>query len=1088
MATKRDQAVVDLVIDGRRAETSIKAVQKATYDTERMLRNMSEAADPAAYEKLKKELHQLETALSSMNSELKSQSTQLGKNQSDWQRFASNAKSTIAGVVGGNLLTQGLSKLMDLASQAPQKIAEIADEMTNVGKTTGLANDEVQALFDEFQNMDTRSTRTELAELAEIAGKLGESTLEGTTEFVKGADIIKVALAKDLGGSAEEAITKISKIIEIFNLKEQFGIQDSFLKVGSAINSLGAASSASEEYIVNFTTRLAGVAPTAKISVPDVLGLAAAMDQLGQSPELASTNIAKMILALGKNVPYFAKVAGMSIKEFSSLLKNDANEAFLRVIEGANVSGKGIEGLATTFKTLGIEGSEGAQVIGALAGKIDLVRESQRVSNEEFQSGTSVLDEYNRANTNSAAIMDKISKKFEDLWLVAKSALDPFIFSFGKLLGVINEASIATSDYNQKTQSLAKTEKNLEPLIKKYDELKSQMYAGKDVQKELNEVIQKIAKIVPEAAVKFDEYGNAIDISTKKTEEFIKSQRAAMEVLRIQTKDKVTSELQDLQKQRAVLIKELNEKQVVEASTGTGGGAVYTKQLSNSELAQRKAQVEELNKKIKEQEQSLKKLDGVLTIADRRNARRAAESSGDGGGGGGGDTKTYTGDGPNKKDKEVDEFKQLKAELQKLREDAQLDLLNSNEREVQVVKFKYERLRELAKGNKDYLTQLAELETAELGRLQEQQTTKAATEAEKQRKKAEEEYQKRQQKLDEDLGSKKKDALSEITDYTAKNQEDDQTRELTLANNEYVRLLTLATEARLAQEQILPLWDAYEAKRLAIIKKYDLKSQEVSDQRRQKEIEQVGVLTSTVGNIFASFFEIAASNETEFAEFKKIATLVQIATDTAAAISTMTAKGAYASLTPIDAAIKIATGVATVLANIAKAKAVLSDAKTPNAPNFQRMPGRATGGPTDLLSLYLDNSGNPEGYVRRPTLFNLGRRSYMAGEAGKNGVGGMEYVISNPMLQSPIHANFVALTEALRTSGYDFTKRADLGSSASTTPDAGSAQLASMMALFLAEQKATREEMAKFAKKPWNYRQIEQTQEMLDYIKTAHSA
>lgn len=59
--------------------------------------------------------------------------------------------------------------------------------------------------------------------------------------------------------------------------------------------------------------------------------------------------------------------------------------------------------------------------------------------------------------------------------------------------------------------------------------------------------------------------------------------------------------------------------------------------------------------------------------------------------------------------------------------------------------------------------------------------------------------------------------------------------------------------------------------------------------------------------------------------FQKQAALIQIGIDTAKAISGVVAAASSTSITPVDLALKIAAGVATVLANIAKAKQLLSN-------------------------------------------------------------------------------------------------------------------------------------------------------------------
>ena len=143
------------------------------------------------------------------------------------------------------------------------------------------------------------------------------------------------------------------------------------------------------------------------------------------------------------------------------------------------------------------------------------------------------------------------------------------------------------------------------------------------------------------------------------------------------------------------------------------------------------------------------------------------------------------------------------------------------------------------------------------------------------------------------------------------------------------------------------------------------------------------------------------------------------------------------------------------------------------------MPGRESGGSTDLLSLYMDNSGNPQGYVDRPTIFNLGPRTWMGGEGNRR-----EYVLSNAMLQNPVFANFAAMTEALRTTGFDFSKRADLrGGNSGSDPE-----LKELMLLLISETRQHTQAVKQFADKPWSMSQFEDAKELLDYARNKGTA
>lgn len=290
------------------------------------------------------------------------------------------------------------------------KNAELSDSMADVAKSTGLTMNEVRELNSELRSLNTRTPRKELLDLAYVAGKLGYTSKADILGFVKAADQIGVSLSKDLGGNVEEAVNNLGKITDLFKIKDQFGIEQALLKTGSAINALGAASSASEAYIVEFTKRMGGVAPLAGVSAENIMGLAATLDQLGQTSEMSSTAVSQLLTKMFKKPGEFAAIAGLDIQKFSLLLRTDANEALIQFLTGLQKNKGGMAELAANFKDLGIDGSRAIGVIGALSNNIQILRDSQALSNAEFQKGTSLTNEFNIKNDNMAANLAKVER------------------------------------------------------------------------------------------------------------------------------------------------------------------------------------------------------------------------------------------------------------------------------------------------------------------------------------------------------------------------------------------------------------------------------------------------------------------------------------------------------------------------------------------------------------------------------------------------------------------------------------------------------------------------------------------------------
>lgn len=293
-------------------------------------------------------------------------------------------------------------------TQATDAYQEYDEAITDAMKTTNLSKEEVVALGEEFKKMDTRTAQNELMALLRIGGKLGISGQEDLLGFVRAADKINVALSEDLGGNAEEAIAAIGKMTDIFDLASVYGQEEAMLKIASAVNSLGMASTANEGYIVDFTKRMAGIAPNADIGIDKILGLAATLDKYGQTSEVSATSIGQTIVAMYKKTETFADIARMSFGEFKQLLDTDVNEALLRVAEGMKgATDGGFAPIVEAMDGMGLNGQRAVTVLGTLAKNSEEVRSQQALANQAFSDGSSVIEEFNTKNESATAKMEK---------------------------------------------------------------------------------------------------------------------------------------------------------------------------------------------------------------------------------------------------------------------------------------------------------------------------------------------------------------------------------------------------------------------------------------------------------------------------------------------------------------------------------------------------------------------------------------------------------------------------------------------------------------------------------------------------------
>lgn len=307
------------------------------------------------------------------------------------------------------------------ARKCVDEFAEMEEAEAQVMKYTGMTREEVKGLNEELKKMDTRTAREKLNALAGDAGRLGITGKKDVLEFVDAADKINVALGEDLG---EDAVKNIGKLAQMFGEDENMGLRGAMLATGSAVNALGQNSSAAEGYLVGFTARVAGAAAQAKVAQGDILGYASVLDQNMQQQEMAATAFQTLMMKMFQEPAKFAKIAGQSVEEFSSLIKTDANEAILQFLDTLNKKG-GLDQLAPMFKEMGLDGVRASGVISTMAGKIDDVRKAQRLANDAYRDGTSIINEYNVQNNTVQAGLDKAKKDFKDVRVELGEKLQP---------------------------------------------------------------------------------------------------------------------------------------------------------------------------------------------------------------------------------------------------------------------------------------------------------------------------------------------------------------------------------------------------------------------------------------------------------------------------------------------------------------------------------------------------------------------------------------------------------------------------------------------------------------------------------------
>lgn len=467
-------ATVTLTVNGKQAQNMLEQLKRQASDLEDKITKAAAAGDKVQLKKFQRELKQTRRQIGQIESatqggenvmkrldkaspkelsrtlkELKKSLNGIERGTDEWKKQCESikrVKAEIANVneelretekehVGlvdringfvdkwGNIIAGAAAVgtgLVLAGRKAVNAFAEMDAEMANVRKFTGLADDEVKELNEDFKKMDTRTSREDLNKLAEEAGRLGKSSKEDVLGFVKAADQINVAL-DELG---DGATLTLSKLTNIFGDEARLGTEKSLLAVGSVINDLSQNCTASAGYLAEFGKRMAGVGAQAGMTIPQIMAFAAVLDSQGQACEMSATALSQLIMNLFKEPSKIAKATGMDLDELNKALKRSTNEGLLMLLQKLKELGN-MDVLAPVFKNMGENGARASQVLATLAGNVEMVKWQQEQATQSFEDATSVTNEFNVQNSTVEAELDKARKRVTELAIELGEKLMP---------------------------------------------------------------------------------------------------------------------------------------------------------------------------------------------------------------------------------------------------------------------------------------------------------------------------------------------------------------------------------------------------------------------------------------------------------------------------------------------------------------------------------------------------------------------------------------------------------------------------------------------------------------------------------------
>lgn len=295
-----------------------------------------------------------------------------------------------------------------------------------VTKTVDGNAEEMGALEEQLRSLTgvLPATHEEIAGVAEAAGQLGVKR-QDIASFTK----TMIDLSETTNLSADEAATSIAQLMNVMQTApEDVG------RLGATLVALGNAGASTERDIVQMAQRISGSGKLVGATEGEVLGLANALASMGITAELGGGVASRVLQDLysavqtgGDQLAAFAKVSGVTSKEFADQFRNDpvrALDTFTKGLNGVEASGGNV---VKTLTDLGFKSTEEQRVLLQLKGAGDLLTDSLDLQSKAWEENSALTDEANKRYETTEAKLQIAANAARDAAIDYGSAFLPAV-------------------------------------------------------------------------------------------------------------------------------------------------------------------------------------------------------------------------------------------------------------------------------------------------------------------------------------------------------------------------------------------------------------------------------------------------------------------------------------------------------------------------------------------------------------------------------------------------------------------------------------------------------------------------------------
>lgn len=746
-------------------------------------------------------------------------------------------------MLGGAIF--GLSALKNKADEAVDSFNKFEQSKANLQSLTGV----------------TKELRDEMGA---FALKLSTDIVDGgvritqsATDIVDGFKLVGSQLPMLLKDS--EALKQVTKDALILSEASGGPVQDNVKGLTTTMNQFNLVTSDTNETIKQSHRVINILAAGAQAGAGEIPYIQEAMEKAGTQANMFNISVENTVGIIETLAPRISEAskAGTGLRGVLIQLETQTNDNFKPSIVGYS---KAMDNLAAANlnatqlqKLFGMEQFTAGKIL------IDYRKETEAYTKDVTNSNKAIEQATINTDTNTAKLAQatnvaekqriELGEKLAPVVLIYNQGVNVLTRSLIKFVDIFSASQTklekATAIFEKQSNEVEKLDKNLQPLLAKYDELMFKGDRTKKQQDELNNVIKQISVIMPEAVSSFDDLGGAMEINTGKARDLIEHMRRVKavlneDVIKEREKERNATMVDQIGIGRSIQRLKAQLPGMEQEAENLKGTKYYDDQIAN--IKTQRVQIKNLNdqwyslnEKVKNYNELIKELKGenIPSIIDPTNTKTDANTNG---------SSTIVGEDKSAQ-KAIKDLEDAQTRLKEINLSLELARRDGLDKEVFSIYQKYQKEIEIAAANENTKTELgkkwgAQRKALELARAEETAAAIAKFELDAEKKQQDEidkEAEKRKQKHDSILSKygidKQQTELQQLQDFLAKK---------IISEEEFEKAkAVLQDKYRLEQEQ--KNHKAY----LDRIHKYD------------EEIQTQMAIT----NAFASFFDSAKQLE-----------------------------------------------------------------------------------------------------------------------------------------------------------------------------------------------------------------------------------